>query len=456
MRASLNRVLAAALVLALAAPASAGAQNDIPPPPPGQAPPPPPAGSAPSESAAPDSGPSVQSSATFSPQQLEQMLAPIALYPDDLLGQILMAATYPLEVVEAARWLQDPGNAALRGDQLAAAVEQQPWDPSVKSLMPFPQVVRMMDARLGWMQQLGDAFIAQQADVMDAVQRLRQQAQAAGRLAAIPHEVATNDGPDIAIQPADPGMLYVPIYNPADVYGPWPYPDYPPLYFPPPAGYAMVDGIGFGIGVPIIAVFWGWDHWDWRHHHLDVDRDGGGRRRDGDRAQNAGTTWQHDPTHRRGVPYHDAATRAQFQRSNVAAAPQAHRDFRGFDNAARPVQTAGAPRSTQAAAVPRSPQAAVQQRAAIPPQLPTAPHEVAAPQSRPRVAYPQSRYAAPNAAPAFNSAARGVDVRTEAARGFASRQTMAAPARAPAPGQRAAAPAPSRGAPSGGRGSEHR
>ena len=122
-----------------------------------------------------------QAVAQFTPEQLDQMLAPIALYPDPLLAQILMAATYPLEVVVADRWVQDRKNAALKGDRLTEALEQQPWDPSVKSLVPFPQILRMMDRNLEWTERLGDVFLANQAGVMDSVQRLRQRAEAAGK-----------------------------------------------------------------------------------------------------------------------------------------------------------------------------------------------------------------------------------------------------------------------------------
>ena len=128
---------------------------------------------------------------TYAAPQLDQLLAPIALYPDPLLAQILMAATYPLEVVEAARWVQDPNNARLRGDQLDAALQPQDWDPSVKSLVPFPQILQMMNSKLDWTQALGNAFLAQQADVMDSVQRLRAQAQAAGTLQSSPDRKST-------------------------------------------------------------------------------------------------------------------------------------------------------------------------------------------------------------------------------------------------------------------------
>jgi uncharacterized protein DUF3300 len=272
----------------------------------------------------------------YVPQQLDQMLAPIALYPDPLLSQILMASTYPLEVVEAARWAQDPNNGRLRGAELDAALAQQNWDPSVKSLVPFPQVLQMMNNRLDWMQALGNAFLAQQGDVMDSVQRLRAEAQAAGTLQSTPQEVVQNDGPAIVIEPARPDVVYVPYYDPTVVYGAWEYPDYPPFYFPPPPGYVVGPGIYFGVGFGIVGALWGWDDWDWGHRrvHVDYDRwreiDHG---HDRDAGRFTGDTWQHDPYHRRGVPYRDPVVRQRFQQAS-AGSPDARRDFRGYDNRA--------------------------------------------------------------------------------------------------------------------------
>ena len=327
------------------------------------------------------------------PQQLDQMLAPIALYPDPLLGQILMAATYPLEVVEADRWLQTPANAALKGDQLATALAPLPWDPSVKSLVAFPQVLQMLDRNLDWTERLGDAFLADQASVMDAVQRLRQRAQAAGKLASTPQEVVTTEGPDIAIEPASTGIVYVPVYDPSLVYGVWPYPDFPPYYFPGYFPGVVIGGIGFGwFGVTIIAPLWGWDHWDWRAHRINIDRDRFAAL-NLHRPPIGGGVWQHDPSHRGGVPYRDAATRARFP-----AAPQAGRSIRGYPTGtAEPLRLppAGAP---------------------------------------PRVVRPQVT------SPTIESFGRGADVRSQAERGQASRMQM------PSFQPRAAAPRP---APSG-------
>jgi hypothetical protein len=304
MQQSLLRGTAIALALALMSPVALLAQG-APPSPPGQ-----------TDQAAP----------RYDDAQLDQLLAPIALYPDQLLGQVLMASTYPLEVVEAARWLQDPGNAALRGDELAAALEQQDWDPSVKSLVPFPTVIQMMNDRLEWMQKLGDAFLAQQAEVMDSAQRLRREAADAGKLQSTPQQVVTTQGSDIAIQPADPNVVYVPVYDPGVVYGGWPYPDYPPYFFPPPPGYpygpALAAGIGFGIGFGVVGSFWGWDDFDWDRHRVHIDRD---RFDDMDRHHRerfhreavTGDTWQHDPDHRKGVAYHDPISQQKFARPTV-------------------------------------------------------------------------------------------------------------------------------------------
>ena len=167
----------------------------------------------------------------YSTVQLDQMVAPIALYPDELLGQILMAATYPLEVVQADRWLQDPANAALHGDALTYALQSQPWDLSIKSLVAFPQILAMMDTSLDWTEQLGDAFLAQQPDLMDSVQRLRARARAAGTLASTPQQQVSGPDQAIEIAPADAGTVYVPVYDPRMAYGTWPYDDYPPADF---------------------------------------------------------------------------------------------------------------------------------------------------------------------------------------------------------------------------------
>ena len=204
--------------------------------------------------------PPAPAAAPLTPAQLDQLTAPIALYPDALVGQILMAATYPLEVVEAARWVQQPANASLKGDQLAAALVPQPWDPSVKSLVAFPQILKMMNGNLTWTEQLGDAFLAAQSAVMDLVQRLRQQAETAGKLKSTSQMAVSTVGGFIVIAPPNPNSLYVPVYNPNDIYGAWAYPDYPPDYFPGYFPGVEIGPLGFGWwDVGIIAPLWGWD-----------------------------------------------------------------------------------------------------------------------------------------------------------------------------------------------------
>jgi hypothetical protein len=247
--------------------------------------------------------------------QLDQLLAPVALYPDPLLAQVLMAATYPLEVVQAARWASDPANAALTGDQITAALRAQNWDASVKSLVPFPRILQMMDGDLDWMQAVGNAVLAQQADVMDAVQRLRQRAQAAGYLPpsgqGSGHEIINNSGDDISIEPAGGSVLYVPVYSPEVVFAPWPYPDYPPDSLASPAGFDLDSDPVLWWDAPIVGSLWGWCGWHWHDHHLYTTPwrfrgDAPGHR------PMPGGNWQRDPGHRMGVRYGDLHTAVRF------------------------------------------------------------------------------------------------------------------------------------------------
>ena len=491
MHPGLVRAIAGALSLVIAAPLAAVAQDNGQPPAQAQ-----PAPQAP----------------VYQPAQLDQMLAPIALYPDQLLGQILMASTYPLEVVQADRWVKDPNNAALKGDQLAAALQPIDWDPSVKSLVPFPQILALMDERVDWTQNLGNAFLAQQADVMDSVQRLRHQAEVAGTLRSTPQETVVATGQTITIQPANPTVIYVPVYNPTDVYGAWLYPDYPPIYLPPPPGFyvgpAIVSGIGFSIGFGIVRAFWGWDDWDWDHRRLHVDANRynvinnyfiQNDRRPTLRSDN----WTHDPYHRRGVVYRDPQTRATF-RAAPAAAPDTRRDFRGFATpqasrppaaqqarpavAGRPAEPRAAERTAPAARVAPAERVAPAARPApVAPaqpsaQRPAVQRPVESAQRPAPVVTPRQQVERPAAAaqrppavvqrgapavvqhappPAFQGFSRGADVRTQAERGRASQQTVAprptaaAPSRpAPTAAPRASSPPPaaSRGAPAGGKG----
>lgn len=268
--------------------------------------------------------------------QLDQLVAPIALYPDPLLTQVLMASTYPLEVVEAARWSHD--NPGVTGNALQDAMQAQSWDPSVKALTAVPQTLQMMNDKLDWTQQLGDAFLAQQQDVMDAVQNLRAQAQAAGNLQSTPQQrVTTAPAPQdvasasmrqaIVIEPTDPDVYYVPVYNPAVAYGTWDYPAYPPFYWSP-AGFVASNVVSFAAGVAVGAAIWGGCDW-WGHNviinvvrfnafnHTDI----------------ANNVWVHNPAHRGDVPYRNAAVTARFDRADTIANRNALMDR--FD-AARP------------------------------------------------------------------------------------------------------------------------
>jgi len=200
-------------------------------------------------------------------EQLQQLVAPIALYPDELVAQILAASTYPAQIVEADRWMQQ--HTELQGEQLAQEVNQQPWDPSVKALTQFPSVLANMDKNLSWTSSLGDAYINQQQDVMNAIQVMRQRAQKVGNLKSTSQQQVTQQGQTIVIEPADPQVVYVPEYNPWVVYGApvvaWPgWYTYPGLFLPGPG---MVFGAGFGIGF-FGGFGWGWPHWgaDWHHH----------------------------------------------------------------------------------------------------------------------------------------------------------------------------------------------
>ena len=202
------------------------------------------------------------------PEQLQRLVAPIALYPDSLVAQVLAASTFPDEVVEADRWVQ--AHPDLKGEALGQAVDQQPWDPSVKALAAFPSVLGNMDKNLSWTSSLGDAYYNQQQDVMDAVQVMRHKAEQTGNLKSTPQQLVKEEGPDIDIDPAQPDVVYVPAYNPWLVYGypvaAWPgwYP-YPGIWF---GGPYLSFGPGFGIGW-FGGYGWGWGHWgfDWHNHY---------------------------------------------------------------------------------------------------------------------------------------------------------------------------------------------
>jgi len=271
-------------------------------------------------------------------QELDQMLAPIALYPDSLLSQILMASTYPLEVVEAARWSR--ANPGLKGEEAVNAVEQRDWDASVKSLAAFPQVLAMMDQQLEWTSRLGDVFIAQEPQVMETVQSLRQKAYDAGNLRSTEQAYVVQQGDAIAIEPAAPQVVYVPYYDPRVAYGPWWWPAYPPAYWAPWPGYyaypGYAAGFSWGPGIIVGAGFF-FSSCDWRARHVTVVNvtnvfvnRSGVVNRPGLVRTGQPVIWQHDPGHRRGVPYHIASLQQRFGASTQAGQ---RRDFRWQDPA---------------------------------------------------------------------------------------------------------------------------
>ncbi|HEY1218679.1 MAG: DUF3300 domain-containing protein [Bryobacteraceae bacterium] len=268
---------------------------------------------------------------TLTADQLQNLVAPIALYPDPLLGQILAASTYPLEVVEAWQWLQK--NPDLTGAVLTSAVQQENWDPSVQALVVFPDVLKQLNADVNWTTTLGNAFLAQQQDVMDAVQALRQKAEQAGKLASTPQEQVADDQGMIDINPVDPNAISVPEYNPVWIWGPAMYYPYPGWDWPPYP--VVVGGAGFGFYPPISMGFYfgygwnGWGGWGWHPAwgtHTLIVNNAFVRRYNFNEArgvnQRGTTSWAHDPGHRMGVPYANAALRTQYRasvRSNLAA-----------------------------------------------------------------------------------------------------------------------------------------
>jgi hypothetical protein len=265
------------------------------------------------------------------PEQLDALVAPIALYPDTLLAEVLMASTYPLEVVEAARWTNENKN--LKGEQLKAAVEKKAWDDSVKSLVATPSVLEMMNTKLDWTQKLGDAVLAQQPDVMDSIQRLRARAQANGKLESTKEQKVSvrqeENRQVIAIEPGVPDTVYVPYYDPAVVYGGWPYPDYPPYYFGAPGyigGAVLATGLAFGAGYAVGRWASGGNYWgggvNWGNRNINVNRP--------INVNNVNANnWQHNPQHRQGVRYNNANVAQRFGNNNLRTGSQQRMDFRG-------------------------------------------------------------------------------------------------------------------------------
>ena len=285
----------------------------------------------------------------YKSEQLDQMLAPVALYPDSVLSQLLMASTYPSDVAEAAAWSAKHKDA--KGDAAVNQVENEPWDPSVKSLVAFPQMLEQLAKQPDWVQKTGDAFLAQPEDVMASIQRLRTQAQKAGNLKSNeqqnvivkevpvqsePASTSTTNTTIIQIEPSNPETVYVPAYNPTTVYGTWAYPSYPPPYWPPSPYYypgyypgaALATGIMWGIGIAAIGSCWGgfgWGHGDVNinvNKYNNINRNnqinGGGNQ-----------NWKHNAQNRRGTPYADNRSRQQYGQGVGGANNRAN--YRGND-----------------------------------------------------------------------------------------------------------------------------
>lgn len=309
----------------------------------------------------------------FSTAQIDQWVAPVALYPDSLLSQVLMASTYPANVAQAVQWSHD--NPLKQGDAAIQAVSDQPWDASVKSLVAFPQLMALMGENPQWVQNLGDAFLAQPQDVMDSVQRLRQLAQQTGSLKssteqkiitttkkvvpvnqpanapATQSNTVSTSSPVVAepaptvitIEPANPDVVYIPNYNPNVVYGSWANTAYPPVYLPPPAGEPFVDsfvrGFGYSMGVATTYALFSSIDWDDDdhddddyHHHDGGHRDGNDWQHNGDNINidvnnfnritgehltDKNMAWRHNPNYRNGVPYHDQDMAKRFHQTDV-------------------------------------------------------------------------------------------------------------------------------------------
>jgi hypothetical protein len=316
------------------------------------------------------------SATPFKAEELEQIVAPIALHPDPLLAQILMASTYPLEVVQAARFVKQ--NPSLKGDALNEALKKETWDDSVKSLVTFPQVLTMMNEKLDWTQKLGDAVLAQQKELMAAVQRLRARAHQEGALkdtkeqkvtveqataapaaapaptpappapappAPAPPTTVVQQAPPtvIKIEPTNPEVVYVPTYNPTVVYGGWPYPAYPPYYYYPPGYVATTAFFSFAAGVAVGGALWGNCNWGGGDVDIDIDRNTEFTRnvnrtdiaaqrtqaRESRTGQRGGAqTWQHNPEHRKGVEYRDSGSQQRYGKAGQPGAEN-REAFRG-------------------------------------------------------------------------------------------------------------------------------
>lgn len=270
----------------------------------------------------------------FGKDKLDQMLAPVALYPDALLSQVLMASTYPDDVAEAAKWSK--ANSEERGDAAVQKVTDRPWDPSVQSLVAFPQVIITLGDKPDWVRELGDAFLAQPQDVMESVQRLRAAAQKAGNLQSSEQATVKVEQPEpakqvIVIEQPRPQVVYVPSYNPYYIYGPWWYPAYPPYYYPPPPGYwfsvGVATGIVWGVSIGVTNAMWGGINWGRGDVNINVNKFNNINIANNRLDVNSGkVNWQHDPDRRGKTPYRGGESqRASLTQKRDVARREAYR-----------------------------------------------------------------------------------------------------------------------------------
>jgi hypothetical protein len=262
-----------------------------------------------------------ESASVVPPDQLDSLVAPIALYPDPMLSQTLVASTYPLEIIQLQQWLGKNKN--LKDKALADAVAKQPWDPSIQAMAALPDVVKQMAENIQWTTDLGNAFLAQQSDVMDAVQRMRKKAKDAGNLKSTEQQKVETKVVEskqvIVVQQASPEVVYVPSYNPTVVYGAPAYP-YPPIAYPPPGYYAAGMAISFGVGLAMGAAWgggWGYNNnWGGGNNNININTNNNfvrnSNRQNVSNRSGGGNTWQHNPQHRGGAPYSNRSTANKY------------------------------------------------------------------------------------------------------------------------------------------------
>jgi hypothetical protein len=262
----------------------------------------------------------------YSREELAQMLAPIALYPDAFLSQVLMASTYPIEVIEADRWVRK--NPGLKDEALDDALLAKDWDPSVKAICHFPSILALMSERIAETTNIGNAFLAQEDEVMDMIQELRGKAYAQGNLSTTSEQKVIVEKETIIIEPANPRIVYVPYYDPFYIYGPWWYPAYPPYYWWPP-------GVSIGVGISYWPAFYfgfsfgSWSYFDWHRHYIYVDVHRRPRYVRHDHWIVSPGPWSHAPRHRRGVAYRDKSTAVKYGQYPYRSREYRH-ETRGF------------------------------------------------------------------------------------------------------------------------------